>query len=130
MVRKAQRLASPPRKRGHGYPVKPAWQEDVRAEIKKRGMTEKDLAKLVGCAQSTMNDTLNKPNANNSSLVPKIHEALGWAPPPDPQSPVPLPSADALEMGHLFDRLPESIRRQMRDQAEAILALVETKPDN
>lgn len=110
--------------------MKPAWQEDVRAAIKRMGITEKELAKRVGCAQSTMHDTLNKPDANNSSWVPKIHEVLGWDPPPDPQSPVPLPSADAIEMGHLFDRLPESIRRQMRDQAEAILALVDRKPDN
>lgn len=58
------------------------------------GMTKKDLARKIGCAQSTMNDTLTNPQSRHSSLVPAIHAAIGWDPPPDPQSP-PLPSSDA-----------------------------------
>jgi lambda repressor-like predicted transcriptional regulator len=104
--------------------VKPAWQEDVRQAIKKRGLTEKALAKRVGCAQSTLHDMLNNPDASHSSLVPAVHEALGWDPPPDPQESPPLPSADAIEMAHLFDRLPEHIRRQLRDQARTYIDLL------
>lgn len=90
-------------------------------------MTTKDLAKKVGCAQSTMQDTLNNPSARHSSLVPAIHAAIGWDPPPDPQSP-PLPSPDAIEMGHLFDRLPEDVRRKLRDDAEFYLRKLTEKP--
>lgn len=115
---------------GYGYPVKGTWQEDVRAQLKRLGLTEKELAKKVGCAQSTMHDTLNNPEARSSSLVPAIHDAIGWDPPPDPQAPVPLPSPDAIEMGHLFDRLPEEIRKQMRDQAKTILAVIEKNSGN
>ena len=109
---------------GHAYAVKPTWQEDVKATLRKKDITEKQFAKQVGCAQSTMHDLLNKQPAKASALVPLVHAALGWDPPPDPQAP-PLPSADAIEMGHLFDRLPEEIRKQMRDQAKSILALIE-----
>lgn len=102
----------------------------MRAQLKRLGLTEKELAKKVGCAQSTMHDTLNNPEARSSSLVPAIHAAIGWDPPPDPQAPVPLPSADAIEMGHLFDRLPEEIRKQMRDQAKTILSVIEKNNGN
>jgi hypothetical protein len=73
-----------------------------------------------------MHDTLTSTKARHSSLVPAIHHAIGWDPPPDPQSP-PLPSPDAIEMGHLFDRLPEDIRRKLRDDAEFYLARLGTK---
>lgn len=115
---------------GHGYPVKSTWQEDVKSHLSKLGITEKDLAKKIGCAQSTMHDTLNNPEARNSTLVPAIHAAIGWDPPPDPQAPVPLPSPDAIELGHMFDRLPEEIRKQMRDQAKSILDLIERTSGN
>jgi lambda repressor-like predicted transcriptional regulator len=112
--------------------VKPPWQEDVRAQLIKIGMTEKDFAKRVGCAQSTMHDLLNKQPSKGSSLVPRVHEVLGWDPPPDPQSPSPpLPSPDAIEMAHLFDRLPEAVKRTMRDQAKSIIEAIQpNKPDD
>jgi lambda repressor-like predicted transcriptional regulator len=107
--------------------VRTQWQEDVRARLVALGITSKDLARKVGCAQSTMHDTLTNPAASHSSLVPRIHAAIGWDPPPDPQSP-PLPSADAIEMGHLFDKLPEDVRRKLRDDAEFYLRLATSKP--
>lgn len=105
------------RLRGHAYPVKRAWQEDVRARLAALGITPKELAQKIGCAQSSLHDALSKPNAKHSVLVPAIHAALGWDPPPDPQSP-PLPSPDAIEMAHLYDRLPEEARRKLREDAE------------
>lgn len=91
-------------------------------------MTEKDLAKIVKCAQSTMHDTLNSPDAKHSSLVPAIHKALGWDAPAEPEANPQIYSADALEMAGMFDLLPESMRKAMRDQAKAVLDLVK-KPD-
>lgn len=105
------------RRRGPAYPTKTKWQEDVRARLRALGMTRKDLARKIGAAQSSVQDALTSPDASHSSLVPAIHAAIGWDPPPDPQSP-PLPSPDAIEMAHLFDRLPEEMRRKLRDDAE------------
>lgn len=114
------------RRRGHAYPVKTQWQEDVRARLKALGMTRKDLARKIGAAQSSVQDALTSPEAKHSVLVPAIHAAIGWSPPPDPQSP-PLPSPDAIEMAHLFDRLPEDVRRKLRDDAEFYLRLASEK---
>jgi lambda repressor-like predicted transcriptional regulator len=108
--------------------VKPAWQEDVVKAIGRLGITEKDLAKKIGCAQSTLHATLHSPAARHSSLVPAIHSAIGWDPPPDPQSP-PLPSADALEMAQMYDRLPEHIKKKMRDDAAFYLTLPRAPDD-
>lgn len=105
--------------------MKPAWQEDVKAQLRKLGWTEKELAIKVGCVQSTMHDMLNKPS-KGSTLIPQVHAALGWDPPPDPQSPSPpLPSPDAIEMAHLFDRLPEELKKKLRDDAQLYLRLAD-----
>jgi hypothetical protein len=93
-------------------------------------MTAKALAKKIRCAQSSMSDAL-APTAKHSTLVPAIHRALGWDPPPrlaaPTNDPVPIPSADALEMAGMFDRLPENVKQALRDQAKAYLELLEAK---
>ena len=114
------------RRRGPAYPVKTQWQEDVRARLKTLGLTRKDLAKRIGAAQSTIQVTLTSPDARHSSLVPAIHAAIGWDPPPDPQSP-PMPSQDAIEMAHLYDKLPDEVRRKLRDDAEFYLRMAVDK---
>ena len=108
------------RKRGPAYPVRSAWQEDVRKRLKAIGLNRKDLAQKIGASQSAGWDVLTSSEASHSSLVPDIHAAIGWDPPPEPQSP-PLPSPDAIEMAHLFDRLPEEVRQKLRDDAEFYL---------
>jgi hypothetical protein len=102
----------------------------VKAKLLEIPMTEKELAVAVKCAQSTMHDLLNSAEAKHSSLVPAVHRVLGWDPPADPEAAPPIFSPDALEMAGLFDRLPEEVRRSMRDQAAAIVALLPKKPEN
>lgn len=60
-----------PRTDGPAYPVRPQWKNDVRAELKRRGMKQRDLAKKIGCAQSTVSEALAE-EARQSSLVPSI----------------------------------------------------------
>jgi len=108
--------------RGHGYPVKPKWQAAVKERLTEMGKTVKWLAGEVGCGQSTMHDTLNNPEARHSHLVPKIHKVLGWAAPGEPEATPIILSPDALEMAGMYERLPEDVRRAMRDQAAAMLA--------
>jgi hypothetical protein len=95
------------------------------------GITEKDLAKKVRCAQSTMHDILNSPEARHSSLVPAINKLLGFPPPADPESvAAPLPSAEALEMAQLYDLLPDRIREQLRDQALTYIDLIKRRTES
>lgn len=118
---------TPNPRRGPAYPVRPEWQENVKRRLAKLGdggMTEKALAKKIGCAQSTIHDLLNSPEARYSSLVPAVHAAIGWDPPPDPGDAPPLPSPDAIELGHMYDRLPEHVKKLIRDQAKVALDLI------
>ena len=124
----AKKKGSSGPREGYGYPVKPEWQEDVKKRLAKIGMTEKQLAKRIGCAQSTINDMLNKPG-KQSALVPEIHAAIGWDPPPDVQTAPPIPSPDAIEMAHMFDRLPVELRTKLRDDARTYLALLARRGD-
>jgi hypothetical protein len=112
------------RQRGSAYPVKPKWQADVKARLVELGMTEKQLAAAVKCAQSTMHATLNSADARHSSLVPKIHAVLKWPAPVDPNSAPLILSPDALEVATMFDQLPEEAKRSMRDQVATILGLL------
>jgi hypothetical protein len=93
-------------------------------------MTEKRLSVVVKCAQSTMHDLLNSPESKYSSLVPDVHKALGWPPPGEPEPDPLILSPDALEMAGMFDKLPEEVRRSMRDQAAAVLAVLRKPPAN
>jgi transcriptional regulator with XRE-family HTH domain len=119
-----------PRTLGPAYPVKPKWKDDVRLEMKRRGLQQKDLARKIGCAQGSLSEALSK-EARQSSLVPLIHAVFGWAPPIDPHAPQePPPSPDAIELAHLFDRLPEQARRKLRDDAEFYLRMIDPDSDH
>lgn len=101
-------------RRGPAYPVTPEWKEQVKARLKELGLNQMLLAKKIRCAPSSLNEILG--DGLQSSLVPKIHAALGWPPPG-----LPISSPDAGEMAYLFPRLPEDIREAMLAQARAIL---------
>lgn len=83
--------------------------------MKELGYDQKALARRIRCAQSTVAEMLAA-DGQQSSLVPKVHAALGWPPPG-----LPIASPDAGEMAYLFPRLPEDIREAMLAQARAIL---------
>lgn len=100
----------------------------MKKRIGELGMNEKTFAAKVGCAQSTMHDLLNNPEAKHSSLVPKVHRELGWNAPNAPEADPIIFSPDALEMAGMYDRLPEDVRKSMRDQAAAFLAALAKKP--
>lgn len=134
----AKAKQQPAKKRGSGtpntydirrgrvaYPITPEWQGDVKTRLTKIGMTVKDLAAKIGAAQSTVQELLNSKAARYSSLVPDIHKAIGWDPPSLPGEGPTLPSPDALELGHMFDRLPEKMRKALRDQALASLEMLD-----
>ncbi len=100
----------------------------MKTRLLELGMDVKELAMAVHCAQSTMHDTLNSPDAKHSSLVPAIHKVLGWDPPAEPEANPQIYSKDALEIAGMYDLLPESMKKTLRDQARAVLELVGKKP--
>jgi transcriptional regulator with XRE-family HTH domain len=85
---------------GAAYPITRPWQEAIRARLDDLGWSQHDLAKAVGCTQPAIAWVL-RPQAKQSSLVPKIHKALGLtkvaAPSTAEVSPVRAELADLLE---------------------------------
>jgi len=96
-------------------------------------LSEHELAEMINCAQSTLHQILNKPDASHSSLLPAIHAVFGWDPPPDPHAPdpkgAPLPSSDALEMAHMFDRLPDDMKHKLLEDAKFYLRIGKPQPE-
>lgn len=85
---------------GAAYPITRQWQEAIRARLEEMGWSQQDLANAVGCTQPAIAWVL-RPQAKQSSLVPKIHKALGLvkAVPPATENvdPVRAELADLLE---------------------------------
>lgn len=104
----------------------------MKSALSAKGITPKDLAKRMRCAQSTMHDLLNVPG-KSSHLIPKINRFFGWASPeglPSGSSP-PLPTPAATEAAAIFDRLPEPLRRAKLEELRALIAaLPQSKPSN
>lgn len=85
---------------------------------------------MIDCSQSTMHDILNKPNYS-SHIIPKIDAYLdaqrkkgrlaAMAPP--------IPTPEAVEMGAMFDRLPEDLRQAKILEMRALLAALPPKND-
>jgi transcriptional regulator with XRE-family HTH domain len=95
---------------GPAYPVKVKWQEEVRARLKQRGMSQADLAKLCSCTQPAINAVL-RPGAKQSALVPAISKALGMRKPADPS--VETTDPVRAELAELLD--------EMSDEAAAVM---------
>ncbi len=94
------------------------------------GLSEHEFAKRIRCAQSTLHDLLNSPDAEYSSLLPAVHAAFGWDPPPDPVGgSASLPSSDAIELGHMFDRLPDDMKSKLLEDAKFYLRLGKAQPE-
>ena len=85
---------------GPAYPVRAKWQDEVRVRLKAKGMTQLDLAKIVGCTQPAIAAVLRE-GAKQSALVPAISKALGMRKPADPSienvDPVRAELAELLE---------------------------------
>lgn len=109
--------------------MKPAWQAEARKRLKDLGLSEHELAAQIRCAQSTLHQTLNNPEARHSSLLPAIHAAFGWGPPPDPTGASPLPSSDAIEMAHMFDRLSDEMKLKLLEDAKFYLRIGKLQPE-
>jgi transcriptional regulator with XRE-family HTH domain len=83
---------------GPAYPITRQWQEAVRARMEELGWSQYDLAKAVGCTQPAIAWVL-RPQAKQTSLVPRIHKALGLTKPEPPSTEAVAPlRAELYEM--------------------------------
>lgn len=59
-----------------------AWKAEARAAMEARGMTDADLGRAVGVKRDTIGKMFLR--QTSSSLVPRVCEVLGLAPPMTP----------------------------------------------
>lgn len=95
-------------------------------------ITPKQFAtERVRCAQSTMHDILYDTETQGTSLMPRIHAALGWPAPELPTAPEPDPlvlSPDAHELARLSDLAPDDVKKKLLDDARMYLKLLGIEP--
>lgn len=65
---------------GPYWPVDDRWKRDVKAEMKRAGISLSELSRRVGCNPSSLT-VLFRPGTRQSRLVPAIHRELGRLPP-------------------------------------------------
>lgn len=99
-------------KPGDTYKITSEWQEDVRAELKRRNTTPTAFAKEYGISVTSMHDMLAE-NAKRSAYVPLVNKALGW--------PIPAPflTNDELEALEQYRRLDDIGKGRMLEMLRA-----------
>lgn len=72
----------PPQSRPSGpyWPVDAGWKRSVRAEMKRLGISNAEMARRIGCQGSALT-VIFRPETRQSRLVPLIHRELGRPPP-------------------------------------------------
>jgi len=117
------------RVRGPAYPVTPEWQQAVRDRLVEMGWNQSDLARAIN-GNSAMVSHLLK-HGMQSALVPLIHKALGWPPPPMPDDSIGDDDDDidprAAELDDLFAMLPDDAKELILSNARMLAGV--TKKD-
>jgi transcriptional regulator with XRE-family HTH domain len=62
------------------WTVDEAWRDDVRALMKRKGISQADIARAAGVKPSAITN-LFKPETKQSRIVPAVHRVLGLPPP-------------------------------------------------
>lgn len=95
------------------WTVDRAWKDDVRALMKRREISQADLARTLGVSPASLT-FLFKPETKQSRLVPAIHKALG----------LPTPLTTRVDEGDdLLERLQKIWRDLTQEQRELLLAV-------
>jgi transcriptional regulator with XRE-family HTH domain len=103
-----------PRK-GPAYPISPQWRERVLLQLEHLGISQNELARRAKISKAAMSEAM-KNSAIQTTVMPEIHKALGWPPPPFDLSPDNL---EALAMyGALDERGKGAMMERLRFEAE------------
>jgi len=98
---------------GPMWTVDKAWKDDVRALMKRKEISQADLARTLGVSPASLT-FLFKPDTKQSRLVPAIHKALG----------LPTPTTTTVdERDELRQRL-EKIWRDLTPEQRDLLVSV------
>jgi len=98
---------------GPMWTVDKAWKDDVRALMKRRGISQAELARTLKVSPGSLT-LLFKPETKQSRLVPAIHRALGLTTPT---------TTRVDEHDQLWQRL-EAIWRDLTPEQREILVSV------
>lgn len=95
------------------WTVDKAWKDDVRALMKRRGISQADLARTLAVSPGSLT-FLFKPETRQSRLVPAIHKAFG----------LPTPTITRVDEGdELLGRFEKIWRDLTPEQRELLLAV-------
>lgn len=103
------------RRSGQAYPVDDAWRQLVRDRMKRKNMSQADLARAAHCSPAAISELLGG-KSHESPLVPDIHMALEMTPPR-----MAVLSLDAEELLTYWDKLDPARRQRLLERA-AMLA--------
>lgn len=95
------------------WAVDDAWRDDIRALMKRKGISQADLARAASVMPSAIT-LIFKPETMQSRLVPAIHKVLGLPPPT---------TTVVLERDEARVRLEKIWRELTPEQRELLLSL-------
>lgn len=99
------------------FPVDKAWQDDIRALLKRRGISQAELARRIGASPGSIT-LLFKPDTDQSRLVPAIHRCLELTPPPD--NTAVAERSEQTEQRREWDKI---LRELTKEQRELLLGI-------
>lgn len=102
-----------PRK-GPTYRIDKEWRDRVNAELVTRDWSRAELARRAKCSRASITEALD-PGSTQSTLLPLIHKAFGWAPPLKP-----MMSPDVEEIIGIMDRLDPGQRGALLERARVL----------
>ncbi len=109
-------------KPGGAYIITPEWRRDVRLAIDAMGLSDAKFAERAGIAKSSLSEAL-APESIQTSVMPQIHEALGWDPPRLVIAP------DTLEVLKHWDALSDFSKGSMLEKLKAEVAKERVRQD-
>lgn len=100
---------------GPAFPVDKTWKDDVRAAMKRKGISSADLALKIGVTKSALT-VLFRPETKQTRLKPAIHRELGLVAPDN---------SPAIERDEAFSRLMRAWPSLSEDERHIVLATTE-----
>ncbi len=109
-----------PRK-GPAYAITEEWRSSVMTRIVEMKISQNELARRAKISKASLSDALDK-DSIQTTVMPAIHKALGWDPPPTGFAP------DALELLALYTQMSERDQGALIERARTDVERHKKKP--
>lgn len=103
------------RPKGPDWPIDARWKADVLEEMRRRGLTQADVADRLGVSRPAVSYLLSSTKTWQSKLVPAVHELLGWPPPSSASS-----TDDLEQIRQLWSELTDEQKLLVANLAEQL----------